>query len=260
MLGKFLKNNVYFAMQPYFQRLEMIIGSPGMEILGKSHAIVVGLGGVGSWAAEALVRSGIGSISLVDSDQVNESNINRQVQATIANLGRAKTKALEERLLGINPLCKIKSFPVVFSAENSNIFEINKADYILDAIDVLKHKLDLIEISCNKNIKGKFYSSMGMAQKLDPTKIRTVDIWETKGCPLARLVRQGLKKRNFTGNFTAVYSTEKLPRINAAYEEDNKKGWDSGKKVINGSSVTVTAAAGMALASLVLNDIYRSNV
>ena len=247
-------------MQPYFKRLKIIMGTQGMEILEKSHVIVVGLGGVGSWAAEALVRSGIGSISLVDSDQVNESNINRQAQATIDNIGRAKTEALEERLLNINLLCKVKSFPCVFSGENSDIFELHSADYILDAIDILKHKLDLIEIACDKNNKGKFYSSMGMAQKLDPTKIKTADIWETNGCPLARLVRQGLKKRNFTGNFTAVYSTELLPRNSIDSEEDNKKGWDSGKKVINGSSVTVTAAAGLALASLVLNDIYRSNV
>jgi len=234
-----------------------------MAALEKSRVIVFGLGGVGSWAAEALVRSGIGSITLVDSDTVCVTNVNRQIQASSSTIGLGKTAALEERLKDINPSCEIRSFPVIFSKESSEIFGIYAADYVLDAIDTLSHKLDLIETALTSGIK--FYSSMGMAQKLDPTLVRTADIWETRGCPLARLVRQGLRKRNIAGHFTAVYSPERLPLQTdpdtaapdaAASDAAAPHSWDRGKKVINGSAVTVTATAGMVLASLVIRDVY----
>jgi tRNA A37 threonylcarbamoyladenosine dehydratase len=209
--------------------------------------IVIGMGGVGSWCAEALVRSGIGKITIVDSDVINASNVNRQAEATNSTIGRLKTDAMKERLRDINPLCEIDAFPRIFSKESSALFDIPGADYVIDAIDTLACKLDLIEAAL---AAGKpLFSSMGMARKLDPTLIRTADIWKTSGCPLARLVRQGMKKRNCSGHFTAVYSPERLPlRISS-------QGLDSGRKHINGSAVTVTAAAGMTLASLVLRDV-----
>ena len=223
----------------FFQRLILLIGPEAAAALEKTRVIVFGLGGVGSWCAEALVRSGIGSVSLVDSDTVCASNINRQAQALGSTLGRLKTEALEERLKDINPSCRLISFPRIFSKENAELFDIAGADYVIDAIDTLTCKLDLIESAAAAG--RRFFSSMGMAFKLDPTLIRSADIWKTTGCPLARLVRQGLRKRGFNGHFTAVYSPER----------PNRREDASGEL---GSAVTVTAAAGMVLASLVIRD------
>ena len=252
-------------MNPSFGRLILLTGAEAAAALAESRVIVVGIGGVGSWCAEALVRSGIGKISLVDSDSVCVSNINRQAQALHSTIGRLKTAALEDRLKDINPDCEVTAFPRVFSKESADTFGIAEADYVIDAIDSLGCKLDLIETALA--LGRPFFSSMGMAQKLDPTLIRTSDIWETSGCPLARLVRQGLRKRNCSGHFTAVYSPELLPlqessagdgsAVSGGVPDDSRPGgnWDSGKKVINGSAVTVTAAAGMVLASLVIRDV-----
>jgi tRNA A37 threonylcarbamoyladenosine dehydratase len=258
------------AVNPKFQRLTLLTGIDAAEALGRSRVIVFGIGGVGSWCAEALVRSGVGSVSIVDSDTVCVTNINRQVQATSSTVGRSKTEVLEKRLREINPDCTVTSFPKVFSRETAGDFGISQADYVIDAIDSLKNKLDLIETATACG--AAFFSSMGTAQKLDPTLLKTADIWETEGCPLARLVRQGLRKRGFEGHFTTVYSSEQLPlqkgvpaacgsvRCLCPPRDRSDPGaaveWCSGKKVINGSAVTVTAAAGMILASLVIRDIY----
>ena len=240
---------------PFFQRLKILAGNEATEALERSRVIVFGLGGVGSWCAEALVRSGIGSISIVDSDEVCVSNVNRQIQALGSTLGRSKAEALEERLRDINPGCEIKAFPSQFSRETAETFDIPGADYVIDAIDTMPHKLDLIEtvISRAPGAGPRLFSSMGMAQKIDPTLIKTANIWDTAGCPLARLVRQGLLKRDFSGNFTAVYSTEKP--LQQAPDSSASTEPESGKKPL-GSVVTVTAAAGMVLASLVVRDVY----
>jgi tRNA A37 threonylcarbamoyladenosine dehydratase len=242
-----------------FQRLILLTGTEAAEALEKCKIIVVGIGGVGSWAAEALVRSGAGNISLVDHDTVSVTNINRQIQATGGNIGRLKTEALEERLKDINPSCRVRSFPLFFSRETAEFFDISGADFVIDAIDTLESKLDLIETALA--LKKRLFSSMGMALKLDPTLIRTADIWESSGCPLARLVRQGLRKRNCDGHFTVVYSPERLARfplqgggtVPYCSSGDMPTGHD--KRAINGSAVTVTATAGMILASLVIRDI-----
>jgi tRNA A37 threonylcarbamoyladenosine dehydratase len=247
------------TVNPLFQRLALLTGAEVLEKLEKTNVLVVGVGGVGSWCAEALVRSGVGKIGIVDSDIVCVTNINRQAQATSRTIGRVKVEALQQRLLEINPRCEVTAWGKVFSRETAAGFGIEKADYVIDAIDSLTHKLDLIETSCAAGVK--FFSSMGMAQKIDPTRLRTADIWETHGCPLARLIRQGLRKRGFNGNFTVVYSDERLERhegIAISCGSDNclcNGEWCGGKKVINGSAVTVTASAGMALASLILRDV-----
>jgi tRNA A37 threonylcarbamoyladenosine dehydratase len=234
---------------PSFQRLALITGEEALEKFAQARVLVFGLGGVGSWCAEPLARSGIGNIGLVDFDVVCENNINRQVQATSRTLRIPKAKALQGRLLEINPGLEINAWEKIFTRENARDFTIEKADYVIDAIDSLGHKLDLIEITCVAGVT--LFSSMGMAQKIDPTRIKTAGIWETKGCPLAKLVRQGLSKRGFSGNFTTVYSEEQAPRRGEVACETNP----AGKKRINGSVVTVTACAGMILASLVLRDI-----
>jgi len=251
-----------------FQRLSLIIGEGGLEKLNGARVFVFGLGGVGSWCAEALVRSGIGKITLIDSDTVCVTNINRQVQATVKTIGEFKAAVLKERLADINPECEITALNKVFSGESCCEFHLNEADYIVDAIDSLTNKLDLIENALL--LKKTLFSSMGMAQKLDPSHIRIADIWETRGCPLARLVRNGLRRRNITQNFTVVYSRERrsvnkgipLSCGSAACLCGSKnplaKEWCLSKKIINGSAVTVTAAAGMFLASLVVNDIISA--
>ncbi|MDR2404322.1 MAG: tRNA threonylcarbamoyladenosine dehydratase [Spirochaetaceae bacterium] len=275
-------------INPVFQRLGLLTGVRGLDALAEARVIVFGLGGVGGWCAEALVRSGIGNISIVDSDTVCVTNINRQVQATMGTIGLSKAEALRTRLLDINPRCHVTAFDRVFSRETASIFGISRGVYVIDAIDSLTHKLDLIEL-CTEG-GAILFSSMGMAQKLDPTRLKTADIWETAGCPLARLVRQGLRKRGYRGRFTVVYSTERLPRhgeiapacgsglclcpsrrqgtegppAGCPAAETVKQGaestafpveWCSSKKVINGSAVTVTAGAGMILASLAIRNI-----
>jgi tRNA A37 threonylcarbamoyladenosine dehydratase len=230
--------------QLLFQRLALITGEEAIEKFAQTKVIVFGVGGVGSWCAEALIRSGIGKIGIVDYDTVCESNVNRQVQATVSTLGRIKVDVFKQRLLEINPNCEVTTYEKMFSRENAADFGIETADYVIDAIDSLPHKLDLIETSCAVATL-KLFSSMGMAWRMDPTRIKTGSIWETHGCPLARLVRQGLRKRGFDGNFTVVYSDEPIQQPENA---------DNDKK-IKGSAVTVTASAGMILASLVLFDI-----
>ena len=255
-------------MQPQFLRLALITGEAALEKLARTRALVFGLGGVGSWCAEALARSGVGAIGIVDSDTVCVTNVNRQVQATSRTVGRSKAEVLQERLLEINPRCEVTAWNRVFCREDAAAFGIASADYVIDAIDSLGHKLDLIEITRAAGVT--LFSSMGMAQKMDPTRLKTAGIWDTGGCPLARLVRQGLRKRGFTGSFTAVYSDERLPRhgeiavacgsrlcLCAGGGDTERTEWCSGKKIINGSAVTVTASAGMILASLVLRDIME---
>ncbi|MDR0455089.1 MAG: epoxyqueuosine reductase QueH [Treponema sp.] len=229
-------------VNPLFQRLALLTGAEALEKLAHTSVLIVGVGGVGSWCAEALVRSGLGKITIADFDTVDVTNVNRQLQATSRTLGCVKVEVLKQRLLEINPHCEVSAWQKVFSRENAAEFCIEKMDYVIDAIDSLEHKLDLIETSAafGSTCGVKLFSSMGMAKKMDPTRIRYADIWETQGCALARLVRQGLRKRGFTGNFTTVYSDEQFEKT-------------AGNAV--GSAVTVTAAAGMALASLVLRDI-----
>jgi tRNA A37 threonylcarbamoyladenosine dehydratase len=259
------------GINPFFQRLALITGPDALDALDKTRVLVFGLGGVGSWCAEALVRSGVGAVGIVDSDAVCVTNINRQVQATSATVGRLKTEALRERLLEINPRCQVTASAGVFSQKTAPSFGIEDADYVIDAIDSLANKLDLIEYAARAGTI--LYSSMGMAQKLDPTRLKTADVWETQGCPLARLVRAGLRKRGFGGGVTVVYSDERLPphpgvqvSCGAAQclcpprnrgESGAPVEWCSSKKAINGSAVMVTSAAGMILASLVVRDIYR---
>jgi len=289
------------AVPPALQRVAMLAGAEALEKLRRTKALIFGVGGVGSWCAEALARSGVGKIAIVDFDAVCASNINRQLQATGRTLGRAKVEALKERLLEISPGCEIDAWAKPFSREAAGEFGIETADYVIDAIDSLTHKLDLIEICSAAG--AKFFSSMGMARKMDPTRLKAADIWETRGCPLARAVRQGLRRRGFRGKLTVVYGEECLANIpidigsdaaigagssgaglsangidgngaaaagcdfsangidsNGAADADgagSKARFD--KKMPNGSVVTVTAAAGMILASLVLRDACRGS-
>jgi tRNA A37 threonylcarbamoyladenosine dehydratase len=248
-----------------FDRLSLITTNEGLEKLKKSRVLVFGLGGVGSWCAEALVRSGIGKIGIIDFDTICASNINRQIQATTLTIGQSKAQVLKKRLLEINPECEITAFDELFCRENRQNFNIEKADYVIDAIDSVNHKLDLIEYVTGVGVT--LFSLMGMALKMDPSRIKTASIWDTDGCPLARNIRQGLRKRGFSLDFTVVYSSEQIPRATVAAATDasatdepatNTPAADTRRqKPVNGSVVTVTASAGFLLASLVLIDVCR---
>jgi tRNA A37 threonylcarbamoyladenosine dehydratase len=233
----------------------LLTGEEGLEKLAKTSVLVFGAGGVGSWTAEALVRSGIGKIGIIDNDTVCASNANRQIEATALTIGLPKASALKKRLLEINPECEVTSYDELFCRENAGSFCIEKADYVIDAIDTLSHKLDLIETVCKT--KATLFSSMGMALKTDPLLLKTASIWKTAHCPLARLVRQGLKKRGFSGDFTVVYSTEQPKRASIQTPEDETDKPAPGQKSPNGSIVTVTASAGLLLANLVLRGVLK---
>jgi tRNA A37 threonylcarbamoyladenosine dehydratase len=231
-----------------FDRIKILFGEDDFAKIQNAGVIVFGLGGVGGWCAEALVRSGIQKIGIVDFDKIEESNINRQIIATTKTLGQAKADVFKERILEINPNCKVKSWEQKFTKENAKDYNIADYNYVIDAIDIIENKIDLIILAKNQNVK--FYSSMGMAQKINPLNIKIADIWDTKGCPLAKKIRTELRACNFAGNFLTVYSSENIAR----HENFNKE-----KKIINGSLMPVTAAAGMILASLVINDIIGLN-
>jgi tRNA A37 threonylcarbamoyladenosine dehydratase len=243
----FFLQGLFMIENPIFERLVLLTGKEGLEKLSNTRVLIFGAGGVGSWAAEALVRSGIGKIGIIDNDTIKTSNINRQIEATTLTIEQPKATTLKKRLLEINPLCEITAWDELFYLENADKFDIKNANYVIDAIDTINHKLDLIETVCNSGVT--LFSSMGMALKLDPSYIKKASIWKTDICPLARLVRQGLRKRGFTGDFTAVYSDEQI--TNNKEQLTNKEGC----RRINGSIVTVTASAGFMLASMVVNDV-----
>jgi tRNA A37 threonylcarbamoyladenosine dehydratase len=253
-----------------FQRLTLLTGEEPVRALNASRAFVFGVGGVGSWCAEGLVRSGVGRIVLVDSDVVCVTNVNRQLEATSANLGAPKVTELAARLRTINPDCEVVAIQDVYSAANRGRFDIGSGDYVIDAIDSLTFKLDLIEHATSAG--ARLFSAMGAACKLDPTRLKVADVWDTEGCPLAKLVRGGLRKRGFTGHFRVVYSAERLPPQpgvavscgshaclcpGANRSGGDSKEWCSSKKIINGSAVHVTATAGMILAGLVVQDAFE---
>ena len=169
-----------------------MLGDETMERIAQKRVIIFGVGGVGSWCAESLVRSGIRRLSIVDSDRVCITNINRQLMATTKTVGQVKVEALKERLLAINPKAEITALQKIFTEETASDFHIEEYDYIIDAIDSLKDKALLIEMACQT--KARFFASMGAALKMDPTRIQVAEFWKVKGDPLARALRNRFKR------------------------------------------------------------------
>ena len=255
-----------------FNRAQLLLGSDAMERLNSIKVIIFGVGGVGSWCAESLERSGISHLTVVDSDRVCITNINRQLMATVKTVGQVKVEALKERLLTINPMAEIDARQQIFSEETADSFCLDSYDYIIDAIDSLKDKRLLIEMACNT--KAVFFSSMGAALKMDPTRIKVAEFWKVEGCPLARALRQRFKrlKRKPARKFLCVYSDELLENKghNASCGTEKcmcpkaKNGpgdaallnheWCSSKAQINGSLMHITAIFGMTIAGLVVKD------
>lgn len=229
-----------------FQRTELLIGKENLNKLQHSHVIVFGVGGVGGFAIEALVRSGIGEISIVDFDTVDLTNLNRQIIATQDSIGKLKTSVMKDRLLSINPNVIVHEFPEKFSMKNSDLFfKDKKYDYIVDAIDLVTSKLALAEIA--KNLSIPIISSMGTGNKIEPTMLEVADINKTSVCPLARVMRKELKNRGIK-KLKVVYSKE-LPR--KPFNESGSRE----KKVNVGSIAFVPSTAGLIIASEVVKDL-----
>lgn len=230
------------AESSIFSRAELLLGQGAVEHIASKRVIIFGVGGVGSWCAEGLIRSGIRMLTIVDFDRVDVSNVNRQLMATTKTVGQVKVEALRERLLTINPSAQITALQEVFTEDTAASFHIGEYDYIIDAIDSLKDKALLIEMACQT--KAKFFSSMGAALKLDPTRIQVAEFWNVKGDPLARALRNRFKKQNRfpRRKFKCVYSDEMI-----------RPQGGEGK----GSLVHITAVFGFVLVSLVVKDILN---
>ncbi len=231
-----------------FLRTEMLLGEEAMEKLASSHVAVFGLGGVGSWCAEALVRSGVGALTLVDNDRVGLTNLNRQCEALHSTIGMDKTEALAARLRDINPNCVLRLLPEKYEAERRELFFTERYHYIVDAIDLVSCKLDLIETALTRKIP--IISSMGTGNKLDPSQFRVADISRTEGCALARILRKELKKRGIK-HHKVVFSPE-LPAKPAQPESP-----PPGRRSVPASAPWVPPVAGFLLAGAVIQDLSR---
>lgn len=247
-----------------------------MTRMDETRVIIFGVGGVGSWCAEGLVRSGIGHLTIVDSDRVCITNVNRQMPATSKTIGMVKVEALKEKLMEINPDVDINAVQAIYSEETAKDFDLDSYDYVIDAIDSLKDKAALILHATRS--KAKFFSSMGAALKLDPMKIEVAEFWEVKGCPLARALRQRFKKRKEypKKKFLCVYSEELLENKGQASSCGTDKcvcpksetapgdpelanhEWCSSKARINGSLMHITSIFGLTLSGLVIRNINNT--
>lgn len=232
-----------------FDRTQLLVGEGAMSAISDARVIIFGVGGVGSWVAECLVRTGVTHLTIVDADEVSVTNVNRQMPATTLSVGEVKVEAVRQRLLAINPDAEIKAIKMFYDESTAGQLALSEYDYIVDAIDSLKDKALLI---LNATASGrKFYSSMGAALKMDPSRIATAEFWKVKGCPLARALRQKFKKeKKFPSKkFLCVYSDELLDNKGVTRETCSYKAR------INGSLCHITAIFGMILAGEIIKDI-----
>ena len=235
-------------MEEQFSRTAMLLGEDGIARLQKARVAVFGLGGVGGYAVEALARSGVGSLDLIDSDTVSVSNLNRQILATHSTVGMLKVDAARNRVLDINPACNVKTWPVFYTPDTADSFDFTQYDYIVDAIDTVTGKLALVERA--KAAGTPIICCMGTGNKLDASAFQVADISKTTMCPLARVMRKELTKRGIR-HLKVVYSQE---------EALTPTGWEEeaaalGKRQIPGSVAFVPGAAGLLLAGEVIRDL-----
>ena len=237
-----------------FSRVRLLVGEEALQRIGIRKVILFGCGGVGSWCADSLVRSGVLDITLVDGDVVGPTNINRQLMATTLTIGQPKVEALKAHLLAINPSARITAREELFSAESAASFALDDYDYVIDCIDSLKDKITLLELASHS--RATLFSSMGAALKMDPTRVRVAEFWDVHGDPLARALRKKMRQegRKTGKQFLCVYSEELLENrgeaIDPSLDESPIK-----KAVVNGTLSPVTATFGHTLASLVLRDM-----
>lgn len=231
-------------MKEQFSRMENMMGAEALERLQRSCVAVFGIGGVGGYAVEALARSGVGRLVLVDRDVVSISNLNRQLIATHSSIGKPKVEAIRDRIRDINPDCQVETYQCFYLPENKEVFDFTQYDYVIDAVDTVTAKIQLVLQAQEAGVP--IISSMGTGNKLDPSRLQVADIYKTKVCPLAKVMRHELKKRNIK-KLKVVYS-EELPMESKCYDETIGKA-------IPGSMVFVPGAAGLLLAAEVVKEL-----
>ena len=231
-----------------FIREEMLLGSAAIERLRRSHVIVFGIGGVGSYAAEGLARAGVGALTLVDNDTVSESNLNRQLCALHSTFGRNKAEVMAERIRDIDPACAATALPLYYSEETKAQFFPGQYDYVIDAIDLVSCKLSLIQTA--RELGLPIISAMGTGNKLDATQFRITDISKTSGCHLARIMRKELRNRGIA-HHTVLYS-EELPT-----EPTQPETPPPGRRSVPGSVSWVPSCAGLMLAGYVVQELCK---
>ena len=224
-------------MTDQFDRTRLLIGEEGLAKLKKARVAVFGVGGVGGFAVEALVRSGIGAFDLIDNDTVALSNLNRQIIATRDTIGKLKVEVMRDRILSINPQAEIRMYPCFYLPENAAEFDFSQYSYVVDAVDTVTAKIDIIMQAQAAGVP--VISSMGAGNKMDPTRFEVTDIYKTTVCPLARVMRRELKKRGVK-QLKVVYSTEKAIKTGAD---------------VPGSIAFVPSVAGLILAGEVVKDL-----
>ena len=243
-------------MGDQFTRTRMLLGDAAMERLRGARVAVFGVGGVGGYVCVALVRSGVGALDLVDDDTVNLSNLNRQIIATRQTIGRSKVEVMKERLLSINPEAEIRTRNCFFLPENADQFPFEAYSYVVDAVDTVTAKIELIlrAQACGTPV----ISAMGAGNKLDPGQLRVTDIYKTRICPLARVMRRELKRRGVK-QLKVVYSEEEPLRpllpAQAPTPEDAAGHTPAGRRDIPGSTAFVPAAAGLLIAAEIVKDL-----
>lgn len=239
-------------MTEQFCRTELLLGSDAMDRLAGAHVAIFGVGGVGGYVCEALARSGVGALDLVDDDRVCPSNINRQIIATHSTVGRYKTDVMKERILDINPHAKVQAYRCFFLPDNADRFPFEEYDYVVDAVDTVTAKIELV-------LRAQAYhvpviSSMGAGNKLDASAFRVADIYETKVCPLAKVMRRELKKRNVE-HLKVVYSEEEPMKPGNETEISIESGSHTTRRATPGSVAFVPSVAGLIIAGEVIKDL-----
>lgn len=219
-----------------FSRTELLVGAEGMAKLKNAHVAIFGIGGVGGYVVEALARSGVGTLDLIDNDEVSLSNINRQIIATHSTIGKYKVDVAKERILDINPLAKVNAYKTFFMPETAHIFNFYEYDYVVDAVDTVTAKIELV-IQADKT-HTPIISAMGAGNKLNPADFKVADIYKTSVCPLAKVMRRELKNRG-------------IKKLKVVYSEENPVI----KKRIPGSNAFVPSVAGLIIAGEVVKDI-----
>ncbi len=235
-------------------RTQLLIGQEGIEKLWRAHVLIVGIGGVGGYALEALVRSGIGKIDVMDHDTIDISNLNRQIMALHSTLGRKKVDVAKERATDINPAIKIKAYPVFYTPQIGEKMDFSLYDYVIDAIDNVTGKIDLVLRAQKAGVP--VISAMGAGNKMNPQDLGISDLYATKGCPLARVMRKELKKRD-VHKLKVICSTE-LPLAPLHSEKSEEiEGKTGRERVVPGSNAFVPAAAGLMIGAEVVKDIIK---
>lgn len=231
-------------MADIFDRTRGVIGDSGLEKLKNARVAVFGIGGVGGYVAEALARSGVGSLDLIDKDVVSTTNINRQIVALHSTVGKYKTEVMKDRIADINPDCKVVEYRTFYLPENADEIDLSRYDFVVDAIDTVTAKLELAVRT--KELGVPFIACLGTGNKLDPTKLEIADVSKTSVCPLARVMRRELKARGIN-HLTVLYSTE--PPIRSTVTENGKP--------VPASTAFVPSAAGLIIASHVVRKLVE---